>query len=269
MDTIVLKFGGSSLSDNEKLKLVANKITDLYDKGHQIVVVLSAQGKTTDKLIYEAKQLSHTIDKREMDSLLSSGEQISIAKLAILLKSMGYKAISLTGWQAGIYTNNTNQDAIIEQIDISRIKNELQQEKIVIIAGFQGMNEKMDITTLGRGGSDTTALALAAALKAKNCYIFSDVDGVYTTDPKKVKEAKEQPEDLETSWKAFVDEPEEEVPPEEISLELAAEEEEEQEEEEEVKDYKEVSDFNYDIDPRDFEVEEDEEEEEDDEDDDI
>ena len=108
MDTIVLKFGGSSLSDNEKLKLVANKITDLYDKGHQIVVVLSAQGKTTDKLIYEAKQLSHTIDKREMDSLLSSGEQISIAKLAILLKSMGYKAISLTGWQAGIYTNNTN-----------------------------------------------------------------------------------------------------------------------------------------------------------------
>ena len=190
MDTIVLKFGGSSLSDNEKLKLVANKITDLYDKGHQIVVVLSAQGKTTDKLIYEAKQLSHTIDKREMDSLLSSGEQISIAKLAILLKSMGYKAISLTGWQAGIYTNNTNQDAIIEQIDISRIKNELQQEKIVIIAGFQGMNEKMDITTLGRGGSDTTALALAAALKAKNCYIFSDVDGVYTTDPKKVKDAK-------------------------------------------------------------------------------
>ena len=190
MDTIVLKFGGSSLSDNEKLKLVANKITDLYDKGHQIVVVLSAQGKTTDKLIYEAKQLSHTIDKREMDSLLSSGEQVSIAKLAILLKSMGYKAISLTGWQAGIYTNNTNQDAIIEQIDISRIKNELQQKKIVIIAGFQGMNEKMDITTLGRGGSDTTALALAAALKAKNCYIFSDVDGVYTTDPKKVKDAK-------------------------------------------------------------------------------
>ena len=190
MDTIVLKFGGSSLSDNEKLQLVANKITDLYDKGHQIVVVLSAQGKTTDKLIYEAKQLSHIIDKREMDSLLSSGEQISIAKLAILLKSRGYKAISLTGWQAGIYTNNTNQDAIIEQIDISRIKNELQQEKIVIIAGFQGMNEKMDITTLGRGGSDTTALALAAALKAKNCYIFSDVDGVYTTDPKKVKDAK-------------------------------------------------------------------------------
>ena len=193
MDTIVLKFGGSSLSDNEKLKLVANKITDLYDKGHQIVVVLSAQGKTTDKLIYEAKQLSHTIDKREMDSLLSSGEQISIAKLAILLKSMGYKAISLTGWQAGIYTNNTNQDAIIEQIDISRIKNELQQEKIVIIAGFQGMNEKMDITTLGRGGSDTTALALAAALKAKNCYIFSDVDGVYTSDPNKIFKAKKIP----------------------------------------------------------------------------
>lgn len=190
MDTIVLKFGGSSLSDNEKLKLVANKITDLYDKGHQIVVVLSAQGKTTDKLIYEAKQLSHTIDKREMDSLLSSGEQISIAKLAILLKSMGYKAISLTGWQAGIYTNNTNQDAIIEDIDTSRIEKELEQGKIVIVAGFQGINPNMDITTLGRGGSDTTAVALAAKLKASKCYIFSDVDGVYTADPRQTKVAR-------------------------------------------------------------------------------
>ena len=190
MDTIVLKFGGSSLSDNEKLKLVANKITDLYDKGHQIVVVLSAQGKTTDKLIYEAKQLSHTIDKREMDSLLSSGEQISIAKLAILLKSRGYKAISLTGWQAGIYTNNTNQDAIIEDIDTSRIEKELENGKIVIIAGFQGINPSMDITTLGRGGSDTTAVAVAAKLKAAKCYIFSDVDGVYTTDPRQTKVAR-------------------------------------------------------------------------------
>lgn len=191
MDTIVLKFGGSSVADNEKLKLVANKITNLYDKGHQIVVVLSAQGKTTDKLIQEAKELSYTfaID-RELDTLLSSGEQISIAKLAILLNSMGYKSISLTGWQAGIYTNNTNQNAIIEKIDTSRIMQELKKEKIVIIAGFQGVNENMDITTLGRGGSDTTAIAIAAALNAKNCYIFSDVDGVYTTDPNKFKEAK-------------------------------------------------------------------------------
>lgn len=189
MDTIVLKFGGSSVADNEKLKLVANKITNLYDKGNQIVVVLSAQGKTTDKLIQEAKELSPILINRELDSLLSSGEQVSIAKLAILLNHMGYKAISLTGWQAGIYTNNTNQNAIIERIDIARIKQELEDGKIVIIAGFQGLNENMDITTLGRGGSDTTALAIAAALKAKNCYIFSDVDGVYTTDPNKVKDA--------------------------------------------------------------------------------
>ena len=189
MDTIVLKFGGSSVADNEKLKLVANKITNLYDKGNQIVVILSAQGKATDKLIQEAKELSPILINRELDSLLSSGEQVSIAKLAILLNHMGYKAISLTGWQAGIYTNNTNQNAIIERIDTARIKQELEDGKIVIIAGFQGLNENMDITTLGSGGSDTTALAIAAALKAKKCYIFSDVDGVYTTDPNKVKDA--------------------------------------------------------------------------------
>lgn len=189
MDTIVLKFGGSSVADNEKLKLVANKIRNLYDKGNQIVVVLSAQGKTTDELIQEAKELSPILINRELDALLSSGEQVSIAKLAILLNHMGYKAISLTGWQAGIYTNNTNQNAIIEKIDTKRIKQELEDGKIVIIAGFQGLNKNMDITTLGRGGSDTTALAIAAALKAKNCYIFSDVDGVYTTDPNKVIDA--------------------------------------------------------------------------------
>lgn len=189
MDTIVLKFGGSSVADNEKLELVANKIIGLYEKNHNIVVVVSAQGKTTDKLISEAKELSEITEDREMDVLLSSGEQISTAKLSILLNKMGYKAISLTGWQAGIHTNNTNQNAIIEHIDTSRIKKELEQGKIVIVAGFQGMNENMDITTLGRGGSDTTAVALAAALEAKNCYIFSDVDGVYTTDPNKLKQA--------------------------------------------------------------------------------
>lgn len=193
MDTIVLKFGGSSVADNEKLQLVANKITNLYNKGNQIVVVLSAQGKTTDKLIQEAKELSPIIINRELDSLLSCGEQVSIAKLSILLNHMGYKAISLTGWQAGIYTNNTNQNAIIQKIDTSRIKKELEDKKIVIIAGFQGINENMDITTLGRGGSDTTALAIASALNAKNCYIFSDVDGVYTTDPNKVQDAKKLP----------------------------------------------------------------------------
>ena len=190
MDTIVLKFGGSSVADNEKLKLVAERIIGLYKKGHNIVVVVSAQGKTTDKLISEAKQLSKDTEDREMDALLSTGEQMSTAKLSILLNQMGYKAISLTGWQAGIYTNNTNQNAIIKCIDTSRIRKELENRKIVIIAGFQGMNENMDITTLGRGGSDTTAVAISAALGAKNCYIFSDVDGVYTTDPNRLEEAK-------------------------------------------------------------------------------
>lgn len=190
MDTIVMKFGGSSVADNEKLKTVANKIIDLYNKENNIVVVLSAQGKTTDKLISEAKELSTNISDREMDTLLSTGEQISIAKLSILLNNMGYEAISLTGWQAGIYTNNTNQNALIETINTSRILEELEKRKIVIVAGFQGINENMDITTLGRGGSDTTAVAIAAALDAKNCYIFSDVDGVYTSDPNKIKDAK-------------------------------------------------------------------------------
>ena len=190
MDTIVLKFGGSSVADNEKLKLVAERIVDLYKKGHNIVVVVSAQGKTTDKLISEAKQLSKDTEDREMDALLSTGEQMSTAKLSILLNQMGYKAISLTGWQAGIYTNNTNQNAIIKCIDTSRIREELEKNKIVIVAGFQGINENKDITTLGRGGSDTTAVAIAAALSAQNCYIFSDVDGVYTTDPNRLEEAK-------------------------------------------------------------------------------
>ena len=125
--------------------------------------------------------------------LLSTGEQISISKLSILLNKMGYKAISLTGWQAGIFTDNTNQNAIIKNIDITRITQELKKRKIVIIAGFQGYNENIDITTLGRGGSDTSAIAIAAALKAKECYIFSDVDGVYTTDPNKIPEARKIP----------------------------------------------------------------------------
>lgn len=193
MDAIVMKFGGSSVADNERLKLVANKIIDLYDKGNNIVVVLSAQGKTTDKLIGEALELSRYTKDREMDMLLSSGEQISIAKLSILLNGMGYNAISLTGWQAGILTNNTNQNAMIQNIDTTRIKKELEDRKIVIIAGFQGYNENLDITTLGRGGSDTSAIAIAAALDAKECYIFSDVDGIYTADPNKVEDAKKLP----------------------------------------------------------------------------
>ncbi len=190
MDTIVLKFGGSSLADNEKLNNVANKIIELYNKKYNIAVIVSAQGKTTDRLLAEAKELSDNPNKRELDVLLSSGEQISAAKLCILLNKMGYPSISLTGWQAGIFTNNTNQDALIKNIDIKRIEKELEENKIVIITGFQGYNENMDITTFGRGGSDTSAVALAAALNAKNCYIFSDVDGVYTSDPNKIKDAK-------------------------------------------------------------------------------
>lgn len=191
MDTImVLKFGGSSVADNEKLELVAKRITKIYDKGNRVVVVLSAQGKTTDRLIKEAKELSNNIPNRELDALLSCGEQMSTAKLSILLNYMGYPSVSLTGWQAGILTNNNNQNANIIKIDTSRILKELDNGKIVIITGFQGIDENLDITTLGRGGSDTTAVAIAAALNAKNCYIFSDVDGVYTADPNKIQNAK-------------------------------------------------------------------------------
>lgn len=190
METIVLKFGGSSLADNIKLNIVANKIIDFYNKQNKIIVVVSAQGKTTDGLIKEAKELSYEPDKREMDVLLSTGEQVSISKLAMLLKRLGYNAISLTGWQAGIYTSNTNEEAKIEYINTERIRQELDNDNIVIVAGFQGINDKKDITTLGRGGSDTTAVAIASAIKADHCYIFSDVDGVYSTDPNKITDAK-------------------------------------------------------------------------------
>ena len=194
MDTVtVLKFGGSSVADNIRLNMVADKIIQIKEEEKNIVVVVSAQGKTTDQLIKEAKELSAVPDDREMDVLLSTGEQISMSKLAILLKRMGYDAISLTGWQAGMFTNENNQNAKIEAINTTRIEEELKKGKIVIVAGFQGINEKGDITTLGRGGSDTTAVAIAAALKAKHCYIFSDVDGVYTTDPKKVPDAQKLP----------------------------------------------------------------------------
>lgn len=190
MDTLVLKFGGSSVADNVKLNIVAEKIIELYNQNNNIVAVISAQGKTTDRLIKEANELSAIPNDREMDMLLSTGEQVSIAKLAILLDRLGYNAISLTGWQAGIYTSITNQNAIIENINTERIQSELDKRNIVIIAGFQGINENLDITTLGRGGSDTTAVAVAAAINAKHCYIFSDVDGVYSTDPNKITIAK-------------------------------------------------------------------------------
>ena len=190
MDTVVLKFGGSSVADNIKLNLVADKIKEFYNNKQRVVAVVSAQGKTTDNLIKEAATLSSMPNERELDVLLSTGEQISMAKLSILLNRDNIPAISLTGWQAGIKTNNTNQDAIIEDIDTTRIKQELENGRVVIVAGFQGINENGDITTLGSGGSDTTAVAIAAKIQADHCYIFSDVDGVYTTDPNQVKIAK-------------------------------------------------------------------------------
>ena len=150
MDTIVIKFGGSSVADNEKLQTVANKTIKLYEEDNNIVVVVSAQGKTTDRLIKEAEELSLKPNEREMDVLLSAGEQISASKLAILLNYLGYEAISLMGWQVGIHTNKENQNAKIEYINTERIEKELMDRKIVVVAGFQGIDENNNITTLGR-----------------------------------------------------------------------------------------------------------------------
>ena len=190
MEKVVLKFGGSSLANNEKLNIVASKIVDFYNQKKKVVVVVSAQGNTTDNLIREAKELSIEPNKREMDVLLSTGEQISISKLAILLNHMGYPAISLTGWQVGIHTTNKYGDANIKKIDTEILSKYLDNNNIVIVAGFQGINDSNNITTLGRGGSDATAVAIAASISAEKCYIFSDVDGVYDLDPNKFDNAK-------------------------------------------------------------------------------
>ena len=189
MNTVVLKFGGSSVSDNVNLNTVAKKIIEFKEKENNVICVVSAQGKTTDNLIKEAKELSSIPNNRELDSLLSIGEQISASKLAILLNMLGHKAISLTGWQAGIITDAKHQSSKIIDIDTSRMQSELNNGNIVIVTGFQGIDENKDITTLGRGGSDTTAVAIAAAMKTEKCYIFSDVEGVYTADPRYVKVA--------------------------------------------------------------------------------
>lgn len=190
MSTVILKFGGSSVADNIRLNIVAEKIISLKEEFDNIVVVVSAQGKTTDKLLKEAQELSAIPNEREVDMLISTGEQITSAKLSILLNRKGHKTISLTGWQAGIYTNNVHKSAKIEQICPDKIIKELEKGNIVVVAGFQGINEENEITTLGRGGSDTTAVALQAALNADKCYIFSDVDGIYSADPNMIKVAK-------------------------------------------------------------------------------
>ncbi len=190
MGLVVQKFGGSSVADAQKLFNVAGRIADVYDQGNQVVVVVSAQGDTTDDLIEKANEINPNHSKREMDVLLSVGEQITISLLAMALEKMGYPVISLTGWQVPIHTDSKNMSARIKTIEIQRLQSELDQKKIVIVAGFQGINRYNDITTLGRGGSDTTAVALAAALHADVCEIYTDVDGVYTTDPRIVKNAK-------------------------------------------------------------------------------
>lgn len=186
---IVQKFGGSSVANAERVFNVAGRIIDAYREGHSVVVVVSAQGDTTDELIDKAREINPSPAKREMDMLLSTGEQISIALLAMAIQKEGYPAISLTGYQAGIMSNSSYGGARIKTIDTERIFRELDRKQIVIVAGFQGWNRFDDITTLGRGGSDTTAVALAAALKADVCEIYTDVDGVYTADPRIVKNA--------------------------------------------------------------------------------
>ncbi|MBE6788190.1 MAG: aspartate kinase [Ruminococcaceae bacterium] len=190
MSLIVQKFGGSSVANAERLRNVAGIITDTYKAGNDVVVVVSAQGDTTDDLIEKAKEVNPSPSKREMDVLLSVGEQISISLLAMTIEKMGFPVISLTGWQVGMKTNSDHGNARIYNINSERLRSELMRKNIVIVAGFQGINRYDDITTLGRGGSDTSAVALATALKADLCQIYTDVDGVYTADPRKIPTAK-------------------------------------------------------------------------------
>ncbi len=190
MAIIVQKFGGSSVADAAKVNNVANRVVDTYREGNSVVVVVSAQGDTTDDLIDKAHEINPSPSKREMDMLLSSGEQISIALLAMAIEKIGAPVISLTGWQAGFQTNTSAGNARINKIDTERILAEIDQKKIVIVAGFQGVDKYDNITTLGRGGSDTSAVAIAAAIHADKCEIYTDVDGVYTADPRIVKSAR-------------------------------------------------------------------------------
>jgi aspartate kinase len=189
MSLIVQKFGGSSVRDAQRIRNVAGIIADTYRAGNQVMVVLSAQGDTTDDLIEKAREINPKASKREMDMLLSTGEQISIALCAMALEGMGLPVVSLAAWQVGVHTTSAYSDARIQRIDSERIQQELDKNKIVLVAGFQGVNRFGDVTTLGRGGSDTSAVALAAAFRADLCQIYTDVDGVYTTDPRVVSGA--------------------------------------------------------------------------------
>lgn len=190
MGLIVQKFGGSSVANAERVMNVARIVTDTYKQGNDVIVVVSAQGDTTDDLIEKAKEINPNAAKREMDQLLTAGEQISIALLAMAIEKLGYPVISLLGWQAGFNTNSIYTAARIKNIRPNRLQAEIAKHNIVVVAGFQGINRYDDLTTLGRGGSDTSAVAIAAALKADKCQIFTDVEGVYTADPRKVENAK-------------------------------------------------------------------------------
>ena len=190
MSLIVQKFGGSSVKDAQRIKNVAGIIAETYLQGNDVIVVLSAQGDTTDDLIAKAEEINPHASKREMDMLLSTGEQISVALCAMALEAMGLPCVSLTAWQVGIHSTGVHSDARIRKIDSERVRSELDQHHIVIVTGFQGIDRAGDVTTLGRGGSDTSAVALAAAFKADRCQIYTDVDGVYTTDPRIVPNAR-------------------------------------------------------------------------------
>ena len=190
MSLIVQKFGGSSVANAERVMNVARIVTDTYKEGNDVVVVVSAQGDTTDDLIEKAKEINPKASKREMDMLLTAGEQISISLLAMAIEKLGCPVVSLLGWQAGFHTNRSYGSARIETIKTERLQSELDKKKIVVVAGFQGINKYDDLTTLGRGGSDTSAVAIAAAMHADRCQIFTDVEGVFTADPRKVDNAK-------------------------------------------------------------------------------
>lgn len=190
MGLIVQKFGGTSVGSAERILNVASKVKDETDRGNSVVVVVSAMGKSTDQLVTLAKEISAQPNKREMDMLLTTGEQVTIALLSMALNQKGLDAVSYTGWQAGIVTEPVHGNARITKINTEAIEGQLSTGKVVIVAGFQGITEKGEITTLGRGGSDTTAVALAAALKADKCDIYTDVTGVFTTDPRYIKNAR-------------------------------------------------------------------------------
>ncbi len=190
MSLIVQKFGGTSVANAERLKNVAQIVTDKYKEGNDMVVVVSAQGDTTDDLIAKANEINDHPSKREMDMLLTAGEQMSASLLAMAIEKMGFPVVSLLGWQAGFVTTTDYGNARIKSVDPQRIRKELDKRNIVVVTGFQGVNRYDDMTTLGRGGSDTSAVAIACVMKADLCQIYTDVDGVYTADPRKVKEAR-------------------------------------------------------------------------------